>query len=139
MKWIGYVVITFFMIGFWSCSTFKSAQSSFEKGKSIQLTENDSDTTEYDVIIFDPGFESWLQKNRKPPWYYTKESLEIKNWQYVMAWNGKVRDSQFQISNSNNPFEQEIDYRQNIDYGMDVNYKLYYYFKYIEDSWGKFL
>ena len=139
MRRIGFIALAAGLAVFLSCSQLKTVQKPSDGVKGLELTEQESDSTEYEVIIFDSGFESWFIKNRKQPWYHTKESLENKNWLYVIAWNEKVRDSQFQMRNSNNPFEQEIDYRPEVDYGMDVNYKLYYYFKYVEDTWGKFL
>ena len=138
MRLIGYFLFTACLFGFFSCSGLKSVQSSTEKQNSVRIDGSEADSTEYDVIVMDPGFESWFIKNRKPPWYHTKEFLEIKNWQYVSAWNHKALSGSFQMQNSNNPFTEAIDYRHNVDYGLDVNYKLYYYFKFIEDTWGKF-
>ena len=138
MRLKGTMIIVSILVGIFSCANQKLIQNSDKEKNSISLNAPESDSTEYELIIFDPGFESWFIKNRKQPWYYTKETLENKNWMYVNAWNQKVRDSQFQIRNTHNPFLEEIDYRREIDYGLDLNYKLYYYFKYIEDTWGKF-
>lgn len=138
MRLIGYFLCTICLFGFFSCSELRSLKSSNEQKTSIQLDRTGTDSTEYDIIVMDPGFESWFIKNRKQPWYHTKEILAVKNWQYVISWNQKVRDGQFQMRNPRNPFTEHIEYRRDLDYGLDVNYKLYYYFKYIEDTWGKF-
>ena len=138
MRVIAYVIVIVGFVGFFSCSGLRSLKSSNEQKTSIQLDRIGTDSTEYDIIVMDPGFESWFIKNRKPPWYHTKEILAIKNWQYVSVWNHKVTSGDLQMRNQNNPFTETIDYRHGIDYGLDVNYKLYYYFKYIESTWGKF-
>jgi hypothetical protein len=138
MRLTAYLIIGLGLAGIISCSSLKKTEKTPGNTDKLELKDPEADSTEYEVIIFDPGFEPWFHKHRKQPWYHTQESLETRNWLYVIAWNQKVRDGTFQMTHPNNPFEQEIDYRKNIDYGMEVNYMLYYYFKYIEDTWGKF-
>ena len=36
--------------------------------------------------------------------------------------------------NSNGLYDNYIDYNPDADYGMDLNYRLYYYFKYFEET-----
>jgi len=98
-----------------------------------------NDSTEYDIIIIDPGFDQWFATHRKPEWYYGQSYLETWNRQYVSAWNEKVLNRQLQERYPRNPFMELIDYRAHIDYGLSLNYKLYHYFKFIEDSWGPIL
>lgn len=121
-----------------SCAPVKPAVRS-AKSQKIELVPIDQDSTEYELIIIDPGFQSWFDMNRKPVWYYSKDYLAVWNFQYVVAWNAKVRDPLFTQNRADNPFILEIDYRPTIDYGLDLNYKLYHYFKYIEATWGKIL
>lgn len=137
MRLTGYLIIAIGLAGVISCSQMKSVEKS-QTWLGVEMSGAESDSVEYDIIVMDPGFESWFLKHRKPQWYHTKEMLETKNWQYVIAWNATVINGQFQMRNPNNPFDQQIDYRKNVDYGMDLNYKLYYYFKFVEDTWGKF-
>ena len=121
-----------------SCApVIKTTQSA--KPQKIELVPNDQDSTEYDLIIMDAGFQPWFDMNRKPIWYYTKDYLATWNRQYVLAWNAIVRDPLSIPQKADNPFILEIDYWPNIDYGIDLNYKLYHYFKYIEETWGKIL
>lgn len=105
----------------------------------IDLVQDNSDSTEYELIIIDPGFQTWFDSYHKPIWYYSNDFLATWNHQYVVAWNSKVRDIQLQQYDPNNPFLLEIDYRPSIDYGLDLNYKLYHYFRYVEATWGKIL
>ena len=137
MRLIGMLIIAVGLAGIISCSSIRPAITD-PKEFGVGLQEAESDSVEYDLLITDPGFETWFVTNRRPVWYHNKRILEQKNWQYVLAWNEKVRDGLFQLMNPRNPFEQQIQYDFSIDYGMDLNYKLYYYFKFIENKWGKF-
>ena len=138
MRLLVCLLSTAIFAGLFSCAQLRSTQSSSLKESQIQFDGAGADSTEYDVIVMDPGFESWFIKNRKQPWYHTKETLEAKNWQYVNSWNHKVICGNFQMLNKNNPFTETIDNQHGIDYGLDVNYKLYYYFKYVGDNRGQF-
>lgn len=109
-----------------------SGDSSKHPPASDQITPADS--LEHDLIIMDPGFDSWFVTNRKPDWFYDNQSLQIKNYRYVVAWNERVINRLFQIRNPGNPFFQMIDYRPNIIYPLEVNWRLYHYFLYIETT-----
>ena len=121
-----------------SCSPVKQAARS-DKPRKIELAPNNQDSTEYELIIIDPGFQSWFNSNQKPVWYFSKDYLASWNYQYVVAWNAKVRDPLFMVNSADNPFILEIDYRPHIDYGLELNHKLYHYFRYIEATWGRIL
>jgi len=88
-----------------------------------------NDSLEYEIIIFDVGFETYLNTIAKPDWYYTQDYLETKNRFYVTEWNIRVNNPR-----RYNPsiYENQINYDFNIDYGLDLNYKLYNYFKFVE-------
>jgi len=86
---------------------------------------------EYEIIILELGFESWLATQR-PQSYYTQSTLEIKNLFYVNEWNNRVRQP---FVYNPNLYWQEIDYSQGIDYGMEVNYLLYMYFRFFEEKY----
>jgi hypothetical protein len=85
------------------------------------------DSTEYALIILDPGFETWFLTQARPMWYHSQSYLESWNRQYVTAWNSKAmsgRNSRY--------FETFIDYQPHVDYGLELNHKLFYYFQYVE-------
>ena len=88
-----------------------------------------NDSLEYEIIIFDVGFETYLNTIAKPDWYYTQDYLETKNRFYVTEWNIRVNNPR-----RYNPsiYENQINYDFNIDYGLDLNYKLYNFFKFVE-------
>lgn len=120
-----------------SCGVQKNVVDSEAAG--IQISEESQDSLEYEIVVIDPGFESWFVKNRKPKWYYEQSYLETWNLRYVREWNFRVTSVRFQQAYPNNPFDEQIDYNPRNDYGLEVNWKLYHYFKYIEETWGKIL
>ena len=84
------------------------------------------DSLEYRLIVFDPGFETWLAE--KPPVnYYSNSFYRTKNVLYVTEWNLRYETGRY-----GNIYSDYIDYNPKVDYGIDLNYKLYYYFKYFE-------
>ena len=85
------------------------------------------DSLEYELIIIDPGFETWLITTARPDWFYSQSYLETWNRQYVSAWNQNVTGGR-----NSRVFESYIDYQPHIDYGLDLNYRLFYYFQYVE-------
>jgi hypothetical protein len=38
------------------------------------------------------------------------------------------------MANNDGLYENYIEYNPRIDYGIDINYKLYYFFKYFEET-----
>lgn len=109
------------LVVFAACSTSKNIQLK-------EVTESDDeDSVSYELIVLDPGFESWFITNSKPSWYHSQSYYENWNQQYVNAWNyGSIwrRNSQL--------LEGQINYDHNIDYGLEINHKLFYYFQYVE-------
>lgn len=89
-----------------------------------------NDSLEYEIIIIDPGFNSWLVSRARPRGYYQQSYLENKNRLWVMEWNtrslnpGRYRDL----------YQMTIDYQSNINYGYEVNYLLYNYLVYFQTS-----
>ncbi|MDO9339389.1 MAG: DUF6146 family protein [Bacteroidales bacterium] len=86
------------------------------------------DSLEYKLIVLDPGFDVWLATKPSKE-FYSKEYYEQKNRLYVSEWNNR-----YMTSRNNGRYETYIDYNSNTDYGLDLNYKLYYYFKYFEET-----
>ncbi|NHF60211.1 hypothetical protein FK220_012725 [Flavobacteriaceae bacterium TP-CH-4] len=93
-----------------------------------------SDKTEYEIIIIEPGFYTWLQSIARPEGYYSQNYLESRNAIFVMNWNQRVlMPRQF------NPqlYLLQIDYNPQIDYGYEVNYKLYNYFIFFQRKYNQ--
>ncbi|MGD9994399.1 MAG: DUF6146 family protein [Salinivirgaceae bacterium] len=103
-------------------------QEAQEKVQLINNTET-GDSLEYEVIIFDAGYEAWLHSHAKPISYYSQSYLENWNRQYVLEWN-------YRYQSGLNPdiVGSYIDYQHTTDYGLEVNYRLYTYFVYVEEK-----
>jgi hypothetical protein len=103
-----------------------------QKGKDKLAMKADTikaDSIEYELIIIDPGFESWLAT--KPSMnFLSKTYYETWNHMYVTEWNNRYHQPQ----RYGTLYEDFIDYRPNTDYGLELNYRLYYYFLFFEES-----
>jgi hypothetical protein len=121
-----------------SCSSLKKT-GVISKPEKLEFVANNQDSTEYELIIIDAGFQTWFVTHRQPIWFYSKDYLATMNNQYVIAWNEHVRNPEIRQADKDNPFILEIDYRPAIDNGLELNYNLYWYFPYIEATWGKIL
>lgn len=88
-----------------------------------------NDSLEYEILIIEPGFNTWLATVAKPEGFYSQSFLENRNHLYVTEWNQRVRQPQ---RYNPNLYELQIDYYPHINYGYEVNYKLYNYFIYFQ-------
>lgn len=114
------------------CSAQKSktvvADNGISKKDTIRIA---NDSLEYEVIIIEPGFDSWLA-TAKPRSYYSLTFLENKNYFFVTEYNRRVLDA---YRYNPNLYEMRIDYNPNIHYGLEVNYLLYNYFIYFQNRY----
>ena len=120
-----------------SCNT---AQNKFpETARSIPTgTANDTvrianDELEYEIIIIDPGFNTWLASRARPRGFYSQQHLESKNRFWVTEWNNRF----MQPRRYGDLYQMQIDYRPGINYGYEVNYMLYNYLVYFQQSNGQ--
>lgn len=129
-KYIG--ILLFAIIAVYSCKT----QNNFSGEKVADNTKaNDTlrianDSLEYEVIIIDPGFNSWLASRARPRGYYGLPYLENKNQMWVTTWNSRV----FNPQQYGELYQMRIDYDPTIDYGYEVNYLLYNYLVYFQHT-----
>ena len=100
-------------------------------GDTVEIS---SDSTEYEIIIIEPGFNFWLQSIARPEGYYSQSFLENRNQIYVINYNQRVLQP---MRYSPSLYEWQIDYNPNIDYGYEVNYKLYNYFIYFQRKYNQ--
>lgn len=92
---------------------------------------------EYELIIIDPSYQTWFITNSRPMGYYSPSYYENWNNRYVQAWNEKVNQQGYYRS-ANYPFQNRIDYDPTIDYGVELNYQLFWYFRYVHATQGRF-
>lgn len=125
-------IVVLFISLFIACTSTKSISSTDKKNlvaKTSDTIKIANDSLEYEIIIIDPGFSSWLAKNAKPRGFYSINFLESRNLTYVVEWNSRVNQIQ---GNNRNMYEMRIDYEPFTRYGYEVNYLLYNYFIYFQ-------
>jgi len=120
------ILITCIAVAFYSCNSTKKMAGSPDE---VNVSEQDTvrianDELEYEIIIIEPGFNTWLMSTARPSGFHSQNFLEARNITWVTEWNRRVLNS---ARFDPNLYELQIDYRQGIDYGYDVNYKLYNY------------
>lgn len=107
----------------------KNEDIEIKKGDTIKIS---GDNIEYDVIIIEPGFGTYLSSIAKPKGFYTQNYLETRNIRYVQEWNRRVLQPR---QYNTNLYEMQINYSQGVNYGYDVNYKMYNYFVYFQNRY----
>jgi hypothetical protein len=126
-----YIVLTALVVII-GCSTNKKVIDAPENAKAIHgdTIRIANDELEYEVIIIDPGFTSWLVSRSFPRGYHTQTFLENKNRMYITEWNSRVLQP-----NRYNPnlYEMSINYQYGTDYGYEVNYLIYNYMVYFQN------
>jgi hypothetical protein len=113
-------------LAIWSCSTVKDTS-----GPSAGLEQNNQDSTIYEVVIIDNQFDQWYLMNFTPVEDRSDEYYRSKNIMAVANWNGFYNSGKYKRF-----VDCYIDYWPTIDYGIEVNRRLFWYFKYIEETSG---
>jgi hypothetical protein len=93
-----------------------------------------NDSLQYEVIIIDAGFSTWLDSRSFPRGYHPESFLKNKNIFYVTEWNNRVMQPQRYNANL---YEMTINYEQNINYGYEVNYLIYNYMIYFQNTYNQ--
>jgi hypothetical protein len=117
------IFLLFVLLVAWSCSPSKKTGATDR-----QLTIK-SDSTEYEIIIIDPEFDHWYLIHFSQARDYSNEYYRSKNQMAVINWNDYFTRNRY-----HNVIDNYIFYDYSVDYGMEVNRKLYWYFKYTEET-----
>ncbi len=132
MKWfIRILAISGFFI--LTVSLVSSAGDRENKPDTINLEESvvkENDTTEYELIIFDPRFSYWYRTTSQPLTHYSQSYLERWNSILTNQWNSLIHSSRRRDCVP----EVYLDYDPDIDYGMQFNHELFYYFRYMHEQ-----
>jgi len=134
-------IITFALIaaviaGCKTTTTANAGKTVAQGDKVIGPADNDTvrianDSLEYEVIIIDPGFNSFLYGRAKPRGYYGQAYLENKNRFWVAEWNIRATNP---LRYGGDMYQMRIDYDPQINYGYEVNYLLYNYLVYFQNA-----
>lgn len=129
MKNLIYIVLILtFIIG---CSSSpKSITNTSEKTTKLSDTVRiANEELEYEVIIIDGGFNSWLNSVAQPRGFYSESFLENRNRIWVTEWNNRfLQPNRF----NSNLYQMQINYDYGIKYGYEVNYLIYNYLTYFQ-------
>ena len=120
MKTLG--IIGFLLVVFCACSSQKDIVK-IAPAKNVAVI----DSTEYELLVFDPQFETWFMTNYSPAKDHSNEYYQSWNNQYVTDWN-----YHYMAGHYSSVFENYIDWDDSVNYGIELNRKLYYYFRYVE-------
>ena len=132
MKKIAFIIVLIAIIG--ACSTPKNnlaplTATTAVKGDTVRIA---NDSLEYEVIIIDPGFSTWLNSIALPRGYYSQFYLENKNRFYITEWNNRAQQP---LRFDPNLYEMTINYDPQINYGYEVNYLIYNYMIYFQNRY----
>lgn len=120
--------LTIISCGSGNTVTKNSSDTTVTSGDTIRIANDD---LEYEIIIIEPGFDSWLM-SQPPRGYYGQSYLETKNRSFVTDYNSRaLQPSRY----SSNLYSERINYDPTVDYGYEVNYMLYNYFMYFQDKY----
>ncbi|GAA3732025.1 MULTISPECIES: DUF6146 family protein [Flavobacterium] len=132
-KCISILIVLFTIIACSSASKNIASTDTATPNKKVNDTVRiANDSLEYEVIIIDNGFSTWLASRAYPRNYYSLQYLENKNNLYVTEWNNRVLQPQ---RYNPNLYEMSIDYRPDIHYGYEVNYLIYNYMIYFQNTY----
>ena len=132
MKFILYTIIACFILA--GCYSTQSTAKINQDERSASAVQNDTvrivnEEEEYEVIIIDPGFNTFLYGSARPRGFYNQTYMEIRNRIFVTEWNQRAQQPMLYNPNL---YEMQINYDPQIDYGYEVNYLLYNYFIYFQ-------
>ncbi|MBW1295170.1 DUF6146 family protein [Aquimarina litoralis] len=128
------IYISFIALFVYSCATTKERKLDTASAETTSDTLRiANDELEYEIIIIEPGFNTWLVTQR-PRGYYNQNFLEVRNRQYVVEYNQRVMQPQIFDPNL---YIQQINYEHQTDYGYEVNYLLYNYFLFFQQRYNQ--
>ncbi len=119
------IFLCLLLLSFLSACANHPVSNSKEK-ETLEFEENDEG--EYDIIVFDTQYETFLATRAYPMEYFSEPYYKSRNIFLVNEWN--IRAS--------NPlrygdlYESYINYNPNIDYGLKFEYKLFNFFMFVE-------
>lgn len=117
-------------VALYSCGPVKnSSENNSTSENDIVRIANDS--LEYEIIIIESGFNSWLVSQPKRG-FHSQSFLENKNRSFVIEYNTRALNPN---RYSRDLYSEQINYDSTVDYGYEVNYMLYNYFLYFQDKY----
>lgn len=127
MKNLIYIFSILFIII--SCSSAPKLNVNESTKKVSDTVRIANEELEYEVIIIDGGFNSWLNSVAQPRGFYSESFLENRNRIWVAEWNNRfLQPNRF----NTNLYPMQINYESGVKYGYEVNYLIYNYLTYFQ-------
>jgi len=108
----------------WACSQQKEITGRQPESGKVAI-----DSSGYDITIIDPDFERWYNMQFSPSLDRSNEYYRALNNIGINNWN-----DYFMRGRYNRIIGSYINWNPTIDYGIEINRKLYWYFKYYEET-----
>lgn len=112
------------------CASQKSVEGKAPETRVSALEQEDS--TQYELVVLDPGFDTFLATLTYGKDYYSDAYYQSWNIRYVQEWNYRCQNP----LRYGSFFDTEIPYNPQLNYGLEFNYRLYHYFLFIEKQYG---
>ncbi len=122
-------LLSFILFSFCLLACSRNAYPTENNTKSERLTLEPNDDGDYDIIVFDPEYETYLRSIAMPKDYYSTTFYKNKNTFYVASWNNRHAQP---FAYNPDLYAVHIEYDSSFDYGLLLEYKLYNFFKFIE-------
>ena len=130
MRYLHKILVILLMgVIFYACSSSPSKNLQTKKEEPVVIA---NDSLEYEIIIIDIGFTTYLNSIAKPMGFYTQTFLENRNNIYVINWNMRAQNP---LKYDASIYENVIQYNSRVNYGMEVNYKLFNYFQFAQKKY----
>ena len=117
---------------FLACTTNQTSQNATVNKDENSMKFEPNEDGEYDIIVFDPQYDTYLKSVALPKEYYSKTYYEQKNRQYAMIWNQRHMQP---MTYNPDLYAVSIDLDHTVDYGYDFEYKLFNFFRFIEQKY----
>jgi hypothetical protein len=99
------------------------------KYNGAEISPEEADSTEYELVIFDSDFNTWMSMHSRPISFYSLEYLKSWNDRLVTEWNN------FSPSRGRDDCRPNsyLDWDPDEDYGKELHYQLFHYFRYMHE------
>lgn len=119
------MILGFILAAAWACTQQKEMVKSKATAPVVVM-----DSTEYEITIIDPDFDRWYMIRYSPAMDRSNDYYRSMNGLGVINWNDYFTRNRY-----NQAIGSYINYTSSVDYGIEVNRRLYWYFKFIEETY----
>lgn len=129
MKKICYLLLSVLFVYACASTKDKNMDGNIASSDTIRIA---NDSLDYEVVIFETGFDSWLI-TQPPIETYSIGFLEAQNRRMIAEYNRRAMNP-LQYGNL---YPMPINYDPEVHYGKKVNYMLYNYLEYFQEKYDQ--